>query len=221
MKRLDLRAFKNDFGAPAEVQQISRIEIDKQQTGPGIEQQVAQGVEKQVAGEIRNGQAIAFYLYETGLAAAVRNVHRTLAIDVHVTGDEEGIGSGDHGFGRVIQPVEVLRDAGRTDPPTAPSETGAIGCIAGNCRRTAPPSHRSRSAVIAPTRPLMRLRRRVCSSIPSRPIAAPSRQLRRIISARQAAKLQRARLGRVSETRLALQEYWPRDYRRHPPRRTA
>ncbi|MNM65270.1 hypothetical protein D3C81_767030 [compost metagenome] len=71
LERLDLRALEDDFGAPAELQQIPGIEIDEQQPGPGIEQQVTQGVEMQIAGEVRNGQAIAFHLYETGLTATV------------------------------------------------------------------------------------------------------------------------------------------------------
>ncbi|MNL06505.1 hypothetical protein D3C87_1271410 [compost metagenome] len=113
LKSFDLRAFKDDFGAPAELQQITGVEIDKQQTGARVEQQVAQGVEKQIAGEIRNGQAIAFHLDEPGLTAAVRNVHRALTIDVHITGDEKGIGPRDHGSGCIIQPVEVLGGASR------------------------------------------------------------------------------------------------------------
>ncbi|MNN97842.1 hypothetical protein D3C81_2170840 [compost metagenome] len=52
-------------------------------------------------------------MYEAGLSAAMGNVHRTLAIDVHVTGDEKGVRLGDHGFGRVIQFVEVLGDTRR------------------------------------------------------------------------------------------------------------
>ena len=67
----------------------------------------------QVAGEVRDGQTIAFYQYETGLAAAMGNVDRTLAIDIHIAGDKEGVCLGDHAFGRVIQPGEMLRDTRR------------------------------------------------------------------------------------------------------------
>lgn len=111
MKGFDLRTFEDDVGATTELQQVSRFEIDEQQTSPWIDQQVAQGVEKQVAGEVRNRQAITFDTDEAGLAAAMRNIHRALAVDVHVTGDKEGIRPGDHLFGGVIQLKEVLRHA--------------------------------------------------------------------------------------------------------------
>jgi hypothetical protein len=72
-----------------------------------------QRVEEKIAGEIRYGQAIPFHPYETGLSTTVGNIHRTLAIDVHITGDKEGVCLGDHRPGNIVQPVEMLRGARR------------------------------------------------------------------------------------------------------------
>ncbi|MNL10851.1 hypothetical protein D3C87_1316660 [compost metagenome] len=65
LEGFDFGTVESNFGTPAELQQITGDEIDKQQSGPRINQQVAQGIEKQVAGEVRNGQAIAFHVNET------------------------------------------------------------------------------------------------------------------------------------------------------------
>lgn len=113
LKELDLRHFENNLGPTAELQQVAGVEVDEQQSGTRIEQQVAQGIEKPVTGKIWNRQTIAINAHETGLATPVRNVHRALAIDVHITGDKEGIRLGDYRPSRIIQPIEIVRDAGR------------------------------------------------------------------------------------------------------------
>ncbi|MNQ48736.1 hypothetical protein D3C85_626210 [compost metagenome] len=41
LKCLNLRTVKDDFSSSTEMQQIASVEIDKQQSGPGIDQQIA------------------------------------------------------------------------------------------------------------------------------------------------------------------------------------
>jgi hypothetical protein len=65
----------------------------------------------QVAGKVRDGKTIAFHPYETGLATPVRNIHRTLAVDIDITGDKKRIGASDQRNGRVIEAVQMLSRA--------------------------------------------------------------------------------------------------------------
>ena len=63
----------------------------------------------QIAGKIRDGQTIAFHPHEPGLTPAMGNIHRTLTIDIDITGDKERIGAFDQRCGCVIKGVEMLR----------------------------------------------------------------------------------------------------------------
>ncbi len=59
LKGFNLRALKNDLGAPADLQHVAwNFKINEHQPGLGIEQQIAQGIEVQVASKVRDGQAL-------------------------------------------------------------------------------------------------------------------------------------------------------------------
>ncbi|MCY1173298.1 hypothetical protein D9M73_134540 [compost metagenome] len=208
LERLDLRTVQDDFGAPTELQQITGIEIDEQQPGPGIEQQVAQGIEMQVAGEIRNGQAIAFHLYETGLTAAVRNIHRAFTVDVHITGNEKGVRLGDHGFARVIQFAEMLGGTGRRIGQRHRAKLAQLNVLRAIAEGLV---HRHRETIHGHG-----------TDMPIDAVAAAGvqldaqqsdgrafAQLRGIIKSRQTAKLQQARFWRMCETGLAFKDTGP------------
>jgi hypothetical protein len=69
----------------------------------------------QVAGKVGDGQHIAVDTHEAGLAAAMRGVDLPSAgipLRIHIAGDEEGIGSPDHG---ICLGVELHQDFGAAD----------------------------------------------------------------------------------------------------------
>ncbi len=109
LKSADVITFQRQLSAPADLQQVTRGEVDEQQAGLRVEQQVAEGVEVQVAGKIRDAQAVALHPHKPGLAAPVGNVHRQPAIlQGDIAGDKEGVSTGNHLLRRLIQMVQLL-----------------------------------------------------------------------------------------------------------------
>lgn len=162
----------------------------------------------QVAGEVRNGQAIAFHAYETALPTTVRHIHRTFTVDLHITGNEERVCLGDHGFGRIIQFVEMLggtcRRIGQRHRAKL-AQLNVLRAIAeglvyrhGETTR----SHGADMAIDAVATASVQLDTQQANG---RAVA----HLRRIVNGRQAAKLQQARFWRVGETRLTFKDAGP------------
>ncbi|MNN73056.1 hypothetical protein D3C81_1891440 [compost metagenome] len=120
------------------------------------------------------------------------NVHRTHAIDIHITGDKEGVRLGDHGLGRIIQFIEAL---GRTCrrilqghrlilPQLDVLRAVAIGLI--HCHGKSARGHRADMPIDAIAPAGMQLNAQQTDR-------RTRAQLRRIIARRQAAELQQSR----------------------------
>lgn len=116
---------------PGQVHHVARCKVDEQQPRHRVGVQVAQGVEEQVAGKVGDGQHVALHAHEAAVAAAMGDVHRAFAVDVHIAGDEERVGVADHCARGVIQAVAALGHApGLAGDPIDRAQLDVFGAIA-------------------------------------------------------------------------------------------
>ena len=149
-----------------------------------MQREVAERVEHVVAGEVRHRQHvdaidIALHAHEAGLAATVRHVDpvRRARFDLrrrHRAGDEERVGTAHQRRRGEIE----LRHAPHDDRRRLGIDTARVAGldVLGAVAEALP--HLQLEAACAcsvRTTPFMRLRRRVCGSMPSTPIDAPTR----------------------------------------------
>ena len=70
-----------DLRDPLQLEEVARLEVDKEQRRARFAQHVAERVVVAVAGKIGNGETVSVNVHKTGAAAAMRNVDSASGAD--------------------------------------------------------------------------------------------------------------------------------------------
>ena len=189
---VELRPVPHDLGAAGEMQQVAGLEVGEHQADARLQRDVAERVEELVAGEVGPGQR----------APVVADVHeaRLVRRDARrrrrrsVRASAACVAMKNVSARRTSAAVAARRRVSRrasvgVDGDAVRGSISRRWMYLGSCRSSASTCRTKPRSSTATTRPLARLRRRVGSSMPSRPSGAPALQrIGQRVAARAAAR---------------------------------